>query len=574
MKGINGSSMESCCITVFDHKPGIQRFYIRIVVFTCLVSIYFSYVTTLRAQETQTETDDENTAQIELPQYVIYGKDTRVYRITGDKHMFFRQYTMPYFLPIQARDVSASLGLLPEALRQKRTDDFSSTNGWHSFIRGEVGVFSHLLFHLKTGKYSNGRGIMVNLLHDSAQLNRANNTGATIEKATIRGYLDLKRSMWMNIAISALRDTDNDFSSFHQFRRRNVTGYESKWQIHSMNPQGNDLDITAEFFRTDYKGKKYDPSDVKEKLSRLNILKFFTLIRIPFQGQINYERDTVNGYTEELFHSSVTGNLQRGVFSARFGGRFYLKDFSGRDANSYGFGILGLGWSLTPQTSLSFHIKPGLNNRPFRSLFTENGLVSYRALPLPENHKRDEEITFSMNSLKDKKIIITLGNREIKNAVIWNPVYRSPVDSTRVTFEVRTFRLTDRKLNILYHTPLRKNIQADVTLELHRFAFKDTTAEVPLKPETIGNVTVTWDPHFNWRLECSICYEGSRYKNLDSNDQLDGFFVTNLRAVRTLGKIWSASIDVNNLFNRKYALWPDNYTMPKIRVFLGINGAW
>ncbi len=136
--------------------------------------------------------------------------------------------------------------------------------------------------------------------------------------------------------------------------------------------------------------------------------------------------------------------------------------------------------------------------------------------------------------------------------------------------------LLDRHVYAQYRFPIGMELLVDITGELHRLKFNGSDSEVPFKPETAGSIKVTWNPHEFWRLEWNTLYEGTRYTQFNSNKKLDGYMVTDFRIIRYLGKVWSLTFDINNLLSHEYSLWSEReeYKMPKIRVSLGITGAW
>ena len=531
------------------------------------------------AQESQADSSESSSNLIELPRYLVTTADTRKYAITGDKQEFFKYFTMPFFLPVQTRDIKTSLGLLTEEERLKLQENFSSTTGWHFLVSTEGGSYSHGLFHGKAGKIRNGKGVTFDIFHRGAEFNLPNNGGAIEQTASITGYINLSKISKTNLMIGIHRDSDKGYTNYNNEKQRDISGFESTWRFNRNSKNGSEFNIEAELYTSDYKGNidSLDVFDVDEKLVNVDLDSRFFIFGIPFKGTAGYEADWIREKKESFFNSQILWNFQLETIYAEVGGRLFFADVPGNGLHSFGFGTVNMGWTPNSRLSFALRFKPGLENRSFRNIFEKNGLVTYGTLPFAEHYRRNEEFEINLIRADGGDLVITLGNSETKNPLVWTPSDTSQTVTKPLRFQVvPKIELLDRHISAQYRFPIGMKLLVDITGELHRLKFNGSDSEVPFKPETAGSIKVTWNPHEFWRLEWNTLYEGTRYTQFNSNKKLDGYMVTDFRIIRYLGKVWSLTFDINNLLSHEYSLWSEReeYKMPKIRVSLGITGAW
>ncbi|MBF4365509.1 TonB-dependent receptor domain-containing protein, partial [Vibrio anguillarum] len=89
----------------------------------------------------------------------------------------------------------------------------------------------------------------------------------------------------------------------------------------------------------------------------------------------------------------------------------------------------------------------------------------------------------------------------------------------------------------------------------------DKGKTLPWVARNTGRAFVTYDISYEWQLFVEGVYTGSRYKDGDTSNSLDklpAYWLSNL-AVSYIKKEWSATLRVDNAFDKKYAENANNW---------------
>ncbi|HDY88753.1 MAG TPA: hypothetical protein ENH82_11670 [bacterium] len=514
----------------------------------------------------------ENIPELELEEYQIVGKDTRVFSITGDKISTVKFIPLALTLPEEKRTRVASEGIIDESERIRREEAFYVTRGINSGLEYTLGTHNTNNLFGKVSFDSGKTGVSLHLINRLAEENTLNNMAPLSQEFEAVGYY---QASFADIAMDfgLLNGDDDGLSSNFRPGNQEINLYRMGITLNSLKYKNWNIKGMFSFkggtfknFVIDDKIDDRDESVFDGGISASGKIYDISLI-INTSGEY-IELGDSNG---SLFSTGIMGEwLFMNALGIKAGADFHAFAMPDEDTKKKVYPVLNMDLALTSHAFVKLNYKPGVKTYSFRDIYDDNGLVTINTPMLFE--ERDVDFDGEIGIRFHQNLTASAGGFVIETKR--PPVYTRSGDF----FDV----VNDAEINISgYSLKSRYNKNNIVELEgIFKInnASWNFTGEVPYIPDIEARLGGYMIPRKFWKIRASMQFYGEHYvekysKDVINSDEVEDSFLTiDIGVDRELWKKYiSMYMDLRNITNSKGSWWTDKYKIPGIGIYLGVR---
>lgn len=506
----------------------------------------------------------ETVPELELKEYQIIGRDTRVFEIEGDRRSSVWFNPAPIVLPEEERSKESSQGLIGDEERQHRTPEFLLTQGLAAEGTVEFGAHSSRSASVTASVNNSSVKTVLGFDHRAAKEHTRENrspgeTGARLHTYFRAGSTDV--GLHGGFVASDDDLIDNGFrpgsrkSDRYTVRVSLTPSILESWETYG------DVSLEGGAFEN-FGGPDEDESNLR--------------IHVNADGTVLGSAATVSYKGEFLEIGNTSGMMStiggRGewlvldMMGITLGADVHIWEMPGGDTEITPAPAAKLDLAITKHGFARLSYGRGVIAHSFRDLYERNGLLTNTAGKILFEERLldfDSEIGVHLG----RTVTVTAG-AFIQNAE------RPPLFTSSGDF-----------FDVLDNTDVEKSgFRSEVTwnnddafgidaLFISQDAKLANDDDAPFIPDSEMHIDGWWILSHLWTLRSELTYYGSHTVDItDPSISEDGFFTVDVGVDRTIYKQFvSMYLDIRNLTNSDGAWWSGQYSIPGVGLYLGIR---
>jgi hypothetical protein len=512
---------------------------------------------------------EEKTPALELEEYQIIGRDTRVFSITGDALPIMKYEPIELALPGEERTANDSLGLIGESERARLSEQFLVTRGPNLDLEYMFGANSTNDLYGKLGYNAAHTGASVRFTHRSASEDTPANLSPLAQDAEILGYLDTEQGD-VAVTLGFTRQDDDAIGSdfrpgsraLDRFRagvsfRREIM---SKWQLDSkvnlMSGTYDELVAGSESDEFSFDGSGEATTEM-------------------FGGTVGIRAELGNYEVADNRGSALnTGASGSWLFGGRLattlGARISASSMPDDNTELHLYPYASFDLSITPSWYLRADFNPRLVTCRFADMYDMNGMATLTA-PLLYEH-RPVDLSGEAGMRLSSGLGASLAANYIKAED--TPVFSRTVAPGGDTFYdiIAASELTRRTVTaaVSYKPKGTWSLAGSVSSHTASWNFSGSVPFIPDMEALLAGEYVLADV---WTFRTIARYYGKHHLERGSGDSAKGFLTVDIGAERTIYRDnFSAFTELRNLTGSSGSWWSAPYRVPDIGMYIGVRG--
>jgi hypothetical protein len=508
--------------------------------------------------------DDKKNPNVELPDFVIMGKDVVSIRAANKINPDYTStvsddYLKPLFAPDQLEVV-----------------DFSNPNQTDLNLLDSVNYYKGYL-SLKSGRYTLPAGelnysfpfdggSLQGIVFGDNQLAYDKNT----DNVKLGGLLNLDYTT--NTSNSTLPGTKFSIGGRHTNKKYNLFGSSTPEFERTLNAGNAYFDIQNLYMRRFIFDAKMggdftylDKENLTESVLNVNLFGKLNLTDVGIGVKSNYQK--------QYFKNDFAGKIQADYYMFRPTAYFKLFNsilteagftFSGSGNNTFHRIFVSLSTKLADQLVLMGEYNPG-SEFLTASYFLRNN--EYLETTTFSNFllKKKNQFKVALKYEYDKYFQIDGGIKYFSSSNY--PFYSRTDSSGLFNIDFTDVKNYDLFANFLFHYGPYGVFYASVDLFKVNNSAKN---KIPYQPEVITSFSYGYDFQNGLSGKINLEYQSKRYTNLENTTTLGGFFNAGVELEYRFGNNISILFQLNNLLNQKIYFW-EGYKRKPLDAVLGIN---
>lgn len=502
--------------------------------------------------------------ELDLQEYQIVGRDTRVFQITGDKIPTIAYVKMPMPLPEEVRANESSEAIIPEDERLWRLDSFEIEH--HPYTRAEVNAGSKVAADLW------GRGSLdftssaatLDVISRGAKQNTPSNLPPTSQRMTAIGYRDVGGARLMG-GFSFRRDREDLLTTPFRSRDRAADMYDIDASLRTTIIDSWDAAITATVSSGAFSDKQrgYDDDElvIGGGLTTTGDLYGLMSAITGAADYVSFGDD--NG--SKLSAGIAASWLPWSQFSIRFGANTFIFAMPGDDAKLRVYPEAGIDWRISRPMYAKLYFKPEVITHSYADIYMSNAL----ALPTPviyEDRSIDTGGEIGIDLSRQLRVIV--------GGFVTQSDHRPVFSSDTGFFPVlrnEHVDITGFRAGFQYAPQGKWSFDGEYR---HRDVSWDSPGGVPYEPADLAVLNGRYIPAEKWRVYGAAHYYGSHFILAGSTATTDPFVTIDIGAARELWSYLSVYTEVKNLTNSDGAWWTTDYGIPGIGIYAGLRAGY
>lgn len=502
----------------------------------------------------------EPSPQLELDEYRIVGRDTRVFQIMGDRLSTVGYVSDPLDLPDEERSIETSQGLIGNDERLVRIEPSEVVYG--PYMRGKILSGSNTAADLwgKLSLSGMGPGGSMEIASRMSEENTPANDAPSMQRLNAVGYFGGTGTR-LSAGFGYTGENDDLFGERFRSRFREAGRYIvdatlrtglGEWET------AGRIALDGGAFKDDELPYDEDEFNMAGKLSLRRDISDITVDSDTEAVQMSFA-DT-DGY---LVTTGVRGvMLLWSDFSLRAGAKLAVSSVADEDTEFRVLPETGFDWALTRSTYLKMSYAPDVVSFSHGELYNKNGLIAPEPM-LVEYRKIAVDGEFGWRFGDGKLLTLGMFHTTSENALVF--------DRTGDFFTLANggdVDMTGFTVGAVYDRGGWWGFDGGLTI---RDASWDDPGEVPYVPSFETVVDGYLAPVGKWKVYGTLRVLGEHYISAGSDDTEDGFFTVDVGVERELLDILSAFVEVRNLTNSDGAWWTSQYEIPGTGLYGGLK---
>lgn len=502
----------------------------------------------------------EESPDLELDEYRIIGKDTRVFVITGDRISTVDFFAEPLLLQEEERGIETSQGLIENRDRLFMVESFELTKG--PYARADIFAGSRTADNL-WGKVSLDMGITagtVNMVSRQAKENTRTNLAPSMREIAASGYYGVSDTRFsFNMGFGG--EDDKLFGERFRDREREASRYRvgltmrtSPWET---------WDVTG---RLNFYGGSFKDCEIPCDDNESNISGTFSLVGdlydIMLVSDTAAEYMKFGGESGSLVSTGVKGiMLLRNNLGFQAGAKIFITDFD-KNTDVKFYPEASLDWAVSRSSYIKMSYKPEVLSYSHSELYALNGLV----LPVPmlfEDRKVAVRGEFGWRFKPGSLVSVSVFRESSENSLVFSRsgnffdiAGNADVDITGFLFRT------------LYDRDGRWGFDGRI---IYNDAALNDNGDVPYIPVVESVIQGYMVPRSRWKISGALNFTGEHYIQTGSGDTVDAFVTVDMGVERDIRNIFNIYCDLRNITNSEGAWWTDGYQIPGIGLYAGVK---
>ncbi len=505
----------------------------------------------------------EESPDLELDEYRIIGKDTRVFVITGDRVSTVDFFAESLLLPEEERGIETSQGLIENRDRLFRAESFELTKG--PYARADIFAGSRTANNL-WGKVSLDMGKAagtMNVLSRQAKENTRTNLAPSMREIAASGYYGVSGTRF---SFDMGFDGEDDKLFGERFRDRERKASRYRGGLTMRTSPWETWDVTG---RLNFYGGSYRDSEISCDDNESNISGTFSLVGdlydIMFVSDTSADFMKFGGESGSLVSTGLKGiMLLRDNLGFQAGAKIFITDFD-KNTDVKFYPEASLDWAVSRSSYVKVSYKPEVLSYSHSELYALNGLV----LPVPmlfEDRKIAARGEFGWRFKPGSLVSVSVFHESSENSLVFNRsgnlfdiARNADVDITGFIFRT------------LYDKDGLWGFDGSI---IYNDAALNDNGDVPYIPAVESVIQGYMVPRRKWKIRGALNFTGEHYVETGSGNTVDAFVTVDMGVERDIRNHFNIYCDLKNITNSEGAWWTDRYQIPGIGFYAGVKARY
>jgi len=504
----------------------------------------------------------ETAPELQLEEYQIIGKDTRVFEITGDRLSTVAFRAFPVELPEEERSIETSQGLIANEERLRREETFRPEHG--PYFQADVTAGIPTVGGV-WGKGSMDAGPVsgtLELMSRQAEENTPNNAAPSISGFLGTGYYKRNGTVFSG-EMGFSGEGEELFGKKFRPRRREAGRFRGGVSMRTVF-LGN-WDVTGGL---KFDGGNFRDAEIPYDENELNVRGKLTAVGDVYDVTVvsDAEVDVFGfaGVSGHVFSAGARGTmLLADNLGLRFGARVYLTGGEGVDSKARFYPEAGLNWAPAESWYLKASYVPRVTGYSHGDIYDRNGLVEPSASMLFEDRKFHAAGELGRRFGRGSLAAVRIFREKCGNPLLFN---RSG-DFFSVLYG-EEFSLTGVDLLARYDRDGKWGFDGEIT-------FNDASlgggGDVPFVPSVETTVRGFWTPAEKWVVRGELNVMGRRAVETGSDDTVGSFHILDCSVEREFFENYRFYCRLRNVTNSGGSWWTKEYEVPGIGLLTGVK---
>ncbi len=503
----------------------------------------------------------QESPDLQLDEYNIVGRDTRIYDIAGGMLPTFGLATEVIALPDEIRSIEASQGLIGNDERLVRPIDAAIYRGW--YVAGDVTSGQETTYDgwLRGSIDFGGLAASAGAAALSSDINTP--TLRAPHERCVGGTVWLP-FMGFRTATGIEGISGEDPSISFRGRDRSFSRFGGLVSLRT--PPGAAVDITGLL--------RVRRGSWEDEDAALDDSGTATDASVSLEGEVFDMSMDAGARVDYVSFKGDMGSLFEGGAAAsllvldglgiRLGGRVYTFARPDEDTRFRIYPEVSFDWAFGRGAFMRGSFTPGVERRSFGDILDTNGLALPQAV-LFEDTAIDIGGALGMRINNSEAAAVARYTRTDGALVFTRSGAFYPVlpgaDVNRFSWGL-TADITEFEF---WH------VDGEVMVTE---ADWNRTGEVPYVPRLTGEITVAFTPTDRWRIMGRIAYRGSQHVEAGSDDTVDEFTTCDIGVERRIVQFLDFAVELRNLTGAEGYWWSEPYEIPGAGLYAAIRGRY
>ena len=518
------------------------------------------------AQEDSTATNELNPREFE-----IIGKDTRAFKITGDRISAIEFVNFPVSLPQEERERESSKGLIKNEERLFKNELFSKGNGHFACADLTAGSNTWLDLWGKASLNRDNKALSIGIMSRYARENTPANSSPVINSFDATGSLgkagcDISAKVGFinessDIGKNGFRPSESNAQRFFGMGEIRKDLYGDFKLLGGITLKGG----TFEDKTLDY--------DKNEQDIKGNLSVSTKLFDIEMSSLSMLRNMKMGGTGNTLFQTGLFGNASLlDNLGLDTGISLYYCDPEKGTKKSYLSPSAQLNWDFLENSSLKLTYNPEIKSYSFGDIHDINGLV----LPDGGIIKRElNDLSADLTLRIREKLSVSPGFKYTNtlNALVFSrnqillPGKKRKSDFFDIVPGAHT-KIASYSLNAIYYSQGNWGMDSDFTVNDGQW---NKDGDVPFLSDYEFGAHCYASPIKKWLFHCYLRVFGEHHVETSSGDKTDPFAKIDLKAETDINTHLNLNLEIRNITNSKGYWWTERYIIPGVGLFAGLS---
>jgi len=503
----------------------------------------------------------EAAPELELEEYQIIGKDTRVFEITGDRLSTVAFRAFPLELPEEERSVETSQGLIANEERLRREETFGSVHG--PYFQADVTAGIPTIGGV-WGKGSMDAGTVsgtLELMSRQAEENTPNNAAPSISGFLGAGYYERNGTVFSG-EIGFSGEDEELFGKKFRPRRREAGRFKGGVSMRTVFRENWDVTGGLKLEGGDFRDAEipYDESElnIRGKLAAVGDVYDVTVVSDVETAAFGFA-----GVSGHFFSAGARGTmLLADNLGLRLGARIYATGGEGADSRTRLYPEAGLNWAPAESWYFKASYAPRVTGYSHGDIYDRNGLVEPSAPMLFEDRKFHAAGELGRR-FERGSLAVRIFREKCENPLLFNrfgDFFSVPAG--------KDLSVTGVDLTARYDRDGEWGFDGEITLN---DASLGGGGDVPFLPSVEAAVRGFWAPVEKWVVRGELNVTGRRTVETGSDDTVGSFYVLDCSVEREFLGDYRFYCRLRNVTNSGGSWWTEEYEIPGIGLLAGVR---
>ena len=506
----------------------------------------------------------EPAPELDLEDYQIIGRDTRVFRITGDRISTVSFVAAPVELSEEERSTETSQGLIGNDERIRREERFEPVKG--GYLRAEVTAGSRTVADLwgKASLDMGSTGATIAIVNRMAEENTPANAPPSIVDIDLAGFSGGTGTRY-TAELGFDRKSEELFGERFRDRDREAGRYRAGLTMRT--GLGKSWDVAA---KARVRGGGYKDNELAFEEDEFAFEGGFDavgeLFGVTVESETNADYYKLGDDSGTYFSTGARGIwLLWGGFGVLVGANLFVSAMPDEDTEVRFYPEGRLEWALTRSSYVTAAFKPGVVPYSFGDIYGINALAFPVSMAF-EDRKIAIEGEYGWRFRPGALLTAGMSYRQSDNSLVFNRFgdFFAVIGDASVD-------VTAYKVGALYDTNGVWGFDGEFAVNS---ASWDKNGEVPCVPLVESRIDGYWRPHGKWILRGALTVMGEHHVEMGKNDIVDPFFSVDCGVERELLRYLDLYFNVRNLTNSEGSWWTDMYGIPGTGLYAGLKARY